>query len=193
MIQHYRRLDYPGADNGNHERYSKNVEPHHPTFSGLIVEPISRLWYTFAMPKEKKPPVSDEYFDQLAAATDEQHERGWSDDYGGQLAVDVYQTKSAIIIRAAIAGVQAEDIDISVNNDMVTIKGRRHVDDDANQSGYLYQECYWGGFSRTIILPVEVKADKVAASLKNGILRVTLPKNERPPAGPIKVVDQDEE
>jgi len=155
------------------------------------------------MSKGKKSVSNDEYFDQLAAATDpstfssgpsgEKRERGWSDDYGGQLAVDVYQTKNAIVIRAAIAGVQAEDIDISVNNDMVTIKGARHLDDEIDASDYLYQECYWGGFSRTIILPVEVKADKVAASMKNGILRVTLPKLERPDVEPITVVDEDEE
>lgn len=151
------------------------------------------MWYTLSMAKGKKHQTNDEYFDQLAAATDEQRERGWDDDYGGQLAVDVYQTKSAIIIRAAIAGVLSEDIDISVNNDMVTIKGARHLDDEIDASDYLYQECYWGGFSRTIILPVEVKADKVAASLKNGILRVTLPKLDRPESEPIKVVDEDEE
>jgi HSP20 family molecular chaperone IbpA len=69
----------------------------------------------------------------------------------------------------------------------------RHVDDDVEASDYLYQECYWGGFSRTIILPVEVKADKVSASMKNGILRVTLPKLERPAAAPITVIDEDEE
>lgn len=142
---------------------------------------------------KKKTATTDEYFDKLAAATDETRERSWASDYEGQLAVDVYQTKTAIVIRAAIAGVQADDIDISVNNDMVTIKGMRHVDDDVDTDAYLYQECYWGGFSRTIILPVEVKADKVTATLKNGILRVTLPKNERPAAEPITVVDQDEE
>lgn len=142
---------------------------------------------------KKKTPAADEYFDKLAAATDETRERNWANEYEGQLAVDVYQTKTAIIIRAAIAGVLAEDIDISVNNDMVTIKGMRHVDDDVAAHDFLYQECYWGGFSRTIILPVEVQADMVAASLKNGILRVTLPKNERPTTEPIKVVDEDEE
>ncbi len=138
------------------------------------------------MAKGKKTTTNDEYFDKLEAATDEKRERGWSDDYGGQLAVDVYQTKAAIVIRAAIAGVQAEDIDISVNNDMVTIKGARQLDDDIDASNYLYQECYWGGFSRTIILPVEVKADKVAASMKNGILRVTLPKLDRPDSEPLR-------
>ncbi|MBI5466946.1 MAG: Hsp20/alpha crystallin family protein [Candidatus Kerfeldbacteria bacterium] len=147
------------------------------------------------MPKAKKPAVHDEYFAQLAAATDEQRERsGWIDDeYGGQLAVDVYQLKDEIVIRAAIAGVKADDIDISVNNDMVTIKGRRQLEDEVAESAYLYQECYWGGFSRTVILPVEVNADKVKASLKNGILRVLLPKLDRPKGGPIEVVDEGDE
>ncbi len=147
------------------------------------------------MPKAKKSAVHDEYFDKLAAATDEQRERGeWiDDDYGGQLAVDVYQQKDDIVIRAAIAGVRAEDVDISVNNDMVTIKGRRQLEDEVPESAYLYQECYWGGFSRTIILPVEVNAEKVKASMKNGILRVILPKLERPKAGQIAVTEEDEE
>lgn len=149
------------------------------------------------MPKTKKEPTrtaDEHYFGQLAEATTEQRDRGWmNNEYEGQLAVDVYQTKTAIVIRAAIAGVQADDIDISVNNDMVTIRGQRRVEDDVPPSEYLYQECYWGGFSRTIILPVEVKADKVTAALKNGILRVTLPKLEKPLTGPIKVVDQDED
>ena len=151
------------------------------------------MLYTVDMVKMKKTVAPDDYFDKLSAATEETRERTWSNDYEGQLAVDVYQTKHAIVIRAAIAGVQAEDIDVSVNNDMVTIKGMRHVDDTIDQTDFLYQECYWGGFSRTIILPVEVKADKVAASLKNGILKVTLPKLDRPEGSPITVVDEDEE
>lgn len=147
------------------------------------------------MPKEKKEKtaVVDEYFERLAAAAEEKKEQGnWLDaDYNGQLAIDVFQTADDIVIRAAIAGVQADDIDISVNNDVVTIKGMRRLDDEIPSSDYLYQECYWGGFSRTIILPVEVKADKVKASLKNGILRVALPKAEKPKAPPITVVDED--
>jgi HSP20 family protein len=156
------------------------------------IELIDCLWYSHPMSKQKKH-QPDEYFDQLATATEEVRDNGLANDYEGQLAVDVYQTKTAIIIRAAIAGVQAEDIDISVNNDMVTIKGLRHLDEDVPQNNYLYQECYWGGFSRTIILPVEVQSDQVTAAMKNGILRVTLPKNERPTADPIRVVDEDEE
>ncbi len=137
----------------------------------------------------------DEYFDRLAAATqDAKDTAGWmGDGYEGQLAVDVYQTDKDIIVRAAIAGVKADDIDIAVNNDMLTIKGSRTIEDQVSPAAYLYQECYWGGFSRTIILPVEVKADHVEAHLKNGILRIVLPKTDRPKASQISVVDEDDE
>lgn len=172
----------------NQDEYTKN----NGRCQDSELEIPQRTWYGHVMPK-KKEHQPDEYFDQLASATEEVRDRSLASDYEGQLAVDVYQTKTAIVIRAAIAGVQADDIDISVNNDMVTIKGLRHLDEEVAYQEYLYQECYWGGFSRTIILPVEVKADKVTASMKNGILRVTLPKNERPATGPIKVIDEDEE
>lgn len=140
-----------------------------------------------------KTATNDEYFDQLATATEEAAGSGWLDsDYGGQLAVDVYETDHSIVVRAAIAGVRAEDIDISVNNDMVTIKGVRQIEEEVLPGNFLYQECYWGGFSRSIILPVEVRADQVRASLKNGILRVVLPRKEEPRIAPIEVVDEDE-
>ncbi len=148
--------------------------------------------------KEKPAKQPDDYIAELAAAADEAKEKepgGWMDtEYSGQLAVDVFEDEeNNIVVRAAIAGVRAEDIDITVNDDMVTIKGVRHVEDERSVGDYLYQECYWGGFSRTIILPVEVDADNVKASLKNGILRVTLPKITKPEAGAIQVVDEDEE
>lgn len=149
-------------------------------------------------PKKKSEPTvtPDDYFSQLAAVTEETRaaQNAWmDDDYSGQLALDVYQTEKAIMIRAAIAGVRAEDIDISVNNDMVTIKGVRRLAEFVPPTDYLYQECYWGGFSRSIILPVEIDGARVKASIKNGILRVVLPKIERPEAAPIAVVDEDEE
>lgn len=135
----------------------------------------------------------DDYISELAAAADQAKEQSnWMDsEYSGQLAVDVYEHGKNIVIRAAIAGVRAEDIDVSVNNDMVTIKGVRHVEDE-QPDRYLYQECYWGGFSRTVILPADVRADGVNASLKNGILRVTLPKLDKPKTPPITVVDEEE-
>ncbi|MBI2985055.1 MAG: Hsp20/alpha crystallin family protein [Candidatus Kerfeldbacteria bacterium] len=153
------------------------------------------------MPKKEKvksaAKAETDYVEKLAAAADEakEHSAGWIDtDYSGQLAVDVFEDgENNIVIRAAIAGVRAEDIDITVNDDMVTIKGVRHVEDEQPIGEYLYEECYWGGFSRTIILPVEVDADAVKATLKSGILRVVLPKVTKPSAPAIEVQEEGEE
>lgn len=133
----------------------------------------------------------DDYIEKLASAAETTSPAWLETEYTGQLAVDVYQTDKDIVIRAAIAGVQAEDIDIAVNDDVVTIKGLRQVNDDVTNDAFLYQECYWGGFSRTIILPVEVDGDHVSASLKNGILRVILPKSKAAPTKPIVVHDEE--
>ena len=94
----------------------------------------------------------------------------------GELLVDVYQKDNNIVICSTIAGVKPEDIDIDINNDMITIRGRRQKELEAEEEDYFYKECYWGGFSRSIILPCEVQANKVKASLKNGVLKVLLPK-----------------
>src|SRR3990167_11362788 len=117
--------------------------------------------------------LSDESSKKQAVTTQAEkaaEDEKWLDeDYEeGQLSVDVYQTKDAIVIKSTIAGVKPEDIDISINNDMVTIRGKREFDDSVQEDDYFYQECYWGGFSRSIILPVEIQPDKVQANLKNG-------------------------
>ncbi len=98
------------------------------------------------------------------------------DDAEGQLTIDVYQTDDAIVIKSTIAGVKPEDLDVAINNDMVTIKGERKNEEAVPDGSYYYQECYWGPFSRSILLPVDVISDKAEASLKNGILSIRLPK-----------------
>jgi len=98
------------------------------------------------------------------------------DDSEGQLTIDVYQTDDEVIIKSTIAGVKPEDLDVSINNDMVTIKGERKQEDEISLDNYYYQECYWGLFSRSVILPVEIIADKAEATMKNGILTLKLPK-----------------
>lgn len=97
-------------------------------------------------------------------------------DGEGQLTIDVYQTETEIVIKSTIAGVKPEDLDVSINNDMVTIKGERSNEEVVEGSNYYYQECYWGGFSRSVLLPVDVIPEKADASLKNGILTIRLPK-----------------
>ncbi len=97
----------------------------------------------------------------------------------GQLAVDVYQDAKNIIVRAPIAGVKTEDLDISIHNDMVTIRGRREHASTVEEKDYFYRECYWGSFSRSIILPTDVKTEEVEAGLKNGVLTIVLPKAQK--------------
>ena len=97
----------------------------------------------------------------------------------GQLVVDVYQTPEAIVIKSTVAGLKPKDLDISVNNDMITIRGRREREEVVRQVDYFYKECYWGSFSRSIILPVEVTADEAKADLEDGILTITIPKKGR--------------
>lgn len=94
----------------------------------------------------------------------------------GQLTIDVFQTDDDIVIKSTIAGVKPEDLDVSINNDMLTIKGERKFEEEVSEENFYYQECYWGKFSRSVVLPVDVIPEKIEATLKNGILTIKLPK-----------------
>lgn len=109
------------------------------------------------------------------------------DDFEGQLTLDVYQDEDNIIIKSTIAGVSPQDLDISINNDMLTIKGKRQQQAEVKEDDYFYQECYWGSFSRSVILPMEVETDKIDAALKDGILTIKLPKSRKAKARKIEV------
>ena len=98
-----------------------------------------------------------------------------SDDQG-QLTVDIYQTADEIVIQSTIAGADPNEIDVSITKDAVTIKGARKAEEKVESSGYYHQEIYWGDFSRSIILPVDINPDKSKASMKNGVLTIRLPK-----------------
>ena len=111
----------------------------------------------------------------------------WLSEYEGQLTIDMYQTKDNVIIKSTIAGVKPEDIDVTIANDMVTIRGERKRDFEASSEDYFYQECYWGSFSRSVVLPVDVDIENVGADLKDGILTVILPKAAKARAKKIKV------
>lgn len=111
---------------------------------------------------------------------EQQREEMWEEesevDEEGQLTIDVYQTDTDIIIKSTIAGVKPENLDVSISNDMITIKGTRVQDNSIPEENYYYQECYWGSFSRSLVLPVDVLDEKIDATLKNGILTIKLPK-----------------
>lgn len=110
----------------------------------------------------------------------------------GQLAVDVYQKGDNIIIQATIAGIDPDKLDISLHNDILTIRGERKQVSEVDEEDYFYKECYWGRFSRSIILPLEVKSEDISASIKNGVLQIILPKSNPKSKIKIKVIDEDE-
>lgn len=125
----------------------------------------------------------------LAAEQDDyQREEDLAEE--GQLSVDVFQDRDNVIIKSTIAGVEPEDIDISFDNDMITIRGQRQQDRSVREEDYFYQECYWGSFSRSIILPVEVDSEKIQATIRNGVLTITLPKIKNKKEVSIKIKDE---
>jgi HSP20 family protein len=105
----------------------------------------------------------------------------------GELAVDVYQTPSEIIIRTMVSGVKPEDLNISITRDMVTIKGRRETQREVSDEDYFHRELYWGSFARTILLPAEVEVEESEAVEKHGLLTIRLPKIDKDRSSNLKV------
>jgi len=97
----------------------------------------------------------------------------------GELAVDLYQTENELVIQTAIAGVRAEDLDISIDGDVFLIKGARDLPPEKEKRNYFCQECYWGPFSRQIILPEEVDPSRTKAEMNQGVLTIRMPKIQR--------------
>jgi HSP20 family protein len=130
--------------------------------------------------------------EEEAEEDEDEDEKAWlATEYEeGQLSIDVYQTPGSIIVKSTIAGVKPEDIDISINNDMLTIRGKREMQEKIENDNYLFRECYWGSFSRSIILPMEVVPEKIEAFLENGVLTVTLPKAKSAKQISIKVKER---
>ncbi len=105
----------------------------------------------------------------------------------GQLAVDVYQGPSEIVIETMIAGVRPEDLNVSITRDMVTIRGKRQAMNTVTEDNYFYKELYWGSFSRTIILSQEIDIEGAEASEKYGLLTIRLPKADKSKQAKLRV------
>jgi HSP20 family protein len=134
--------------------------------------------------------VQEEFEPKLAKVDEIEEEDETSEDFEegeGQLAIDVYQTGSDIIIEAPVAGVGIDDLDLEISPESVAIRGKREQRDKIADNDYLYQECYWGKFSRSIILPQEINPDHTTATFKNGVLRITLPKVNKQKMKKVKV------
>ena len=110
------------------------------------------------------------------------------EDFPGQLAVDVYETEEKLIVKARTAGVNKEDLDVSISDGILTISGTLSSGDDTDATNWHIQECYWGEFSRTLALPVPVKEDEAKAALKDGILSVSFPKVQQEIAKKIQIM-----
>jgi len=121
----------------------------------------------------------DELKPELVPAAGSESILAENDEDEGELAVDVYQTPEDIIIKAMVAGIKPEDLDISITRDMVTIKGAREAAAEISEENFFFRELYWGSFSRTILLPQEVEVEEAEASERNGLLTIRLPKVDK--------------
>jgi HSP20 family protein len=109
------------------------------------------------------------------------------DDFPGQLAVDVYETDEKLVVKARTAGVNKEDLDVSISDGILTISGTLSSGDETDATNWHIQECYWGEFSRTLALPVAVKEDEVEAVLKDGVLAISFSKIKQEQAKKITI------
>lgn len=105
----------------------------------------------------------------------------------GQLTVDVFNTPNEIVIKAIVAGVKPDNLDISITRDMVTIRGKREEHKEVDSEDYFYKELYWGAFSRTILLPQEIEVEEANAMEKHGLLTIRLPKVDKEKQTRLKV------
>lgn len=123
-----------------------------------------------------------------AAAAPTAGDDEWDDELAGQLAVDVYETDDKLIVKARTAGVNKEDLDVSISDGILTISGTLSSGDDTAATNWHIQECYWGEFSRTLALPVSVKEEEVEAVLKDGVLTISFNKVKQEQAKKIQVL-----
>lgn len=157
---------------------------------GVFKKSTPRKSETKVIPDEKDGTIP--YVEQQSIAAD----RGlFEDDAGekkeeGQLAVDVFQTADEIVVVAPVAGVKPSDLSINITDEVLTIKGARNFQFKAQGSDYFTQECFWGSFSRSIILPESVDVSNVNASFRNGILTVRIPKVEKIRTRMIKIQEE---
>jgi HSP20 family protein len=128
--------------------------------------------------------------DETPQSAPQSNDDNWDEgeeDFPGQLAVDVYETEEKLVVKARTAGVNKEDLDVSISDGILTISGTLSSGDDSDATNWHIQECYWGEFSRTVALPVAVKEDEVEAMLKDGVLTISFGKVKQEQAKKITI------
>ncbi|MBY0376597.1 Hsp20/alpha crystallin family protein [Patescibacteria group bacterium] len=126
---------------------------------------------------------------KLSVKEEKKSTPGWMEEENEEmeLAVDVYQTPTDIIVQTMVAGVRPEDLELSIARDMITIKGKREEMRNIDEDNYFTKELYWGSFSRTILLPQEIEPEEAEATEKQGLLTVVLKKIDKEKKTSIKV------
>jgi HSP20 family protein len=129
--------------------------------------------------------ATDSAQDQPAPQDDQ-----WDEDepVAGQLAVDVYETKERLMVKGRVAGVNKSELDVSISDNTLTIRGTLSAGNEDGVENYFLQECYWGEFSRSIVLPVPVKEDEIEAVLKDGVLTISFEKVKQDTVKKIQVM-----
>src|SRR5665213_1280820 len=141
---------------------------------------------TAAFLSEEVVPVADDSAAGQPTAVDDQ----WDEEepVAGQLAVDVYETKEKLFVKGRVAGVNKADLDVSIADNTLTIRGTLSAGNEDGVENYFLQECYWGEFSRTIALPVPVKEEEIEAVLKDGVLTISFGKVKQDTVKKIQVL-----
>ena len=132
-------------------------------------------------------PATDQPVPEAATPTVEDE---WDEEESvpGQLAVDVYETREKLVVKARTAGVNKNDLDVSISDNQLTVRGTLSSGSEEGVENYFLQECYWGEFSRTIALPVPVKEEEIEAVLKDGVLTISFSKVQQDTVKKIQVL-----
>jgi HSP20 family protein len=141
---------------------------------------------TAAFLSEDDAPADDQPVDDQTMPVEDD----WSDEepVAGQLAVDVYETREKLVVKGRVAGVNKSELDVSISDNTLSIRGTLSAGNEDNVENYFLQECYWGEFSRSLVLPVPVKEDEIEAVLKDGVLTISFAKVKQDTVKKIEVL-----
>jgi HSP20 family protein len=127
----------------------------------------------------------------LGGAMQENLQDDWmSEETEGQLSIDVFQDEHSVYVVAPVAGVKPENIDVTITDEVLTIRGDRNPGHEAQPEQHFTQECYWGPFARSYVLPIAVESEQSKATLKDGMLRIEIPKDAKVKTRIIKINDK---
>ncbi len=115
------------------------------------------------VPKEEEQVISDEQYP-------------WNSFQEGELVIDMYKTEKSVIIRSLLAGVDPKDIEISLHQDVLTIRGKREETEMIYEDQFFHRECFWGSFTRSLVIPVPVDEKNIRAFFKHGLVVIELPR-----------------